>query len=389
MRQGLARALGGIAVLAVVAGMAACNSTSNDGGGTAGGGKCGYKIDFFGALTGSAANLGVNIEQGAELAIDEYNEKNGKDCITIVKTDSQGSPDAAPGLARTLVTDKKVLGVVGPAFSGESQAADPIFEQAGLPIITPSATDNALSTNGWKTFHRAVANNSVQGKAAGAYIADVLKAQKVFVADDQSAYGAGLAKDVKDKLGSAVVGTDQTSADGKQSDFSGLVQAVVNSGATAMFYGGYYTNGGLIRKQLTAAGWKGTLVGGDGMRDPGLAETAGNAAVAGSIVTCPCAPPDKAAGDFAAKYKAKWGVEAGTYSDVAYDAANMFLKGIDEGNTTIEKMNAYLSTVTYTGAANTYKFTSTGELDPQYLKVWAYKFGTDGSIQPDQEINQS
>ena len=101
-----------------------------------------------------------------------------------------------------------------------------------------------------------------------------------------------------------------------------------------MFYGGYYPNGGLIRKQLTAAGWKGTLVGGDGMKDPGLSKAAGNAAAEGTVVTCPCSPPEQAGGTFVADYKAKWNVAAGTYSDVAFDAANIFLQGIDAGNTT-------------------------------------------------------
>jgi branched-chain amino acid transport system substrate-binding protein len=331
----------------------------------------------------------VNIEQGAELAVDQYNDKNGANCITMKKFDSQGDPSVAPGLARSLVADNKIIGIVGPPFSGESEAADPIFDQASIPLITPSATRVSLSSHGWKVFHRAVANDGSQGPAAAAYMKSVLKADKVFVADDQSAYGAGLADAVKQTLGSAVVGTDKTAADGKQTDFSATVQKVVASGATAFFYGGYYQNAGLLRKQLTAAGWKGTQVGGDGVDDPGFAKAAGNDAAAGSIVTCPCSPASKAGGTFVADYKKKWNVDAGTYSDVAYDAANMFLKGLDAGNTTPQKMNDYLTTVNYTGVANTYKFTSTGELDPQYIKVWAFKFGSDGKASPDQEAPKS
>jgi branched-chain amino acid transport system substrate-binding protein len=392
LRQGLVRALGGAAIVALVAGAAACNSGSDnegDGGSSGGGKNCGYKIAFLGALTGSAANLGVNIEQGYELAIKQYNEKNGADCVTVAKFDTQGDPAVAPGVARQLVTDQKIIGVVGLPFSGESEAANPILSDAGIPNISPSATRPSLSTKGWKTFHRAVANDDNQGPAAAAYIQDVLKPQKVFVADDQSAYGAGLADVVRSKLGTMVVATDKTGADGKQTDFSATVQKVVSSGATVMFYGGYYANGGLIRKQLTAAGWKGTLVGGDGMKDPGLAKAAGNAAVTGSIVTCPCAPASKAGGTFVADYKKAWNTDAGTYSDVAYDAANIFLKGLDEGNTTPDKMNTFLGTVQYTGVANTYKFTGTGELDPQYVKVWAFKYDASGVEQPDQEIKTS
>jgi branched-chain amino acid transport system substrate-binding protein len=385
LRQGLVRALGGAAIVALVAGAAACNS-GNNGGGSSSGKNCGFKIAYFGALTGSAANLGVNIEQGAELAVKQYNDKNGANCITIQKFDSQGDPAVAPGVARQLVTDKKIIGIVGPPFSGESEAADPIFEEAMIPTITPSATRPSLSTHGWKVFHRAVANDDSQGPAAAKYIKDVLKPTKVFVADDQSAYGAGLADVVKQQLGALVVGTDKTGADGKQTDFSATVQKVVSSGATVFFYGGYYQNAGLIRKQLTAAGWKGTQLGGDGVKDPGFAKAAGNAAATGSIVTCPCSPASKAGGSFVTDYKAAWNQDAGTYSDVAFDAMNIFLKGIDGGNTTPQKMNDYLKGVQYQGVANTYKFTDTGELDPQYIKVWAFKFDASGVDQPDQEI---
>ncbi len=389
MRHGLVRALGGAAILALVAGAAACNSDTSDDSASGGSGKCGYKIAFFGALTGSAANLGINIAQGAELAVKQYNQTNGANCVKIEKFDSQGDQAVSPGVARQLVTDPKIIGVVGLPFSGESEAAGPILNDAKIPNITPAATNPALSTHKWKYFHRAVATDAAQGPAAATYIKDVLKAQKVFVADDQSAYGAGLADQVKAKLGTLVVGSDKTGANGAVTDFSALVQKVISSGATAFFYGGYYLNAGLIRKQLTTAGWKGTLLGGDGVKDPGFIKQAGNASAAGTVVTCPCAPAANATGSFVADYKAAWNQEAGTYSDVAYDAMNIFLKGIDAGNTTPEKMNTFLSTVQFQGVANTYKFTADGELDPQYLKVWAFKYGPDGLETPDQEVKSS
>ena len=355
----------------------------------ASGGNCGYKLAYFGALTGSAANLGVNIEQGFELAIEQYNKAKGSDCIQVAKFDSQGEASVAPGVARSLVADKKILGIVGPPFSGESEAADPIFDSAGIPTISPSATRVSLSSSGWKVFHRAVANDDAQGPAAAAYIKDNLKATKVFVADDQSAYGAGLADVVKSKLGSLVVASDKTEGDGKQTDFSALVQKVQSSKATALFYGGYYTNAGIIRKQLSAAGWNDTLLGGDGMKDPGLSKASGVAQAVGTVVTCPCSPPEAAGGTFVTDYKARWNVAAGTYSDVAFDAANVLLQGIDAGNTTPEKLNTYLSTVNYKGIANTYKFTDKGELDPTLIKVWAFKFDSSGDTKADTEINTS
>lgn len=386
-KRHLARVVAVVGATALLA--SGCNTASDSGDGTATGGKtCNLSIAFFGALTGSAANLGVNIKNGAQLAVDQYNTKHA-DCKVTLKTfDSEGDPAKAPALARNLVADKTIIGIIGPAFSGESEAANPIFEQAGIPVVTPSATRPSLSTKGWKVFHRAVASDTAQGPAAGNYIKDVLKASKVFVADDQSAYGAGLADAVKTKLGPLVVATDKTAADGKQTDFSATVTKVKSSGATVMFYGGYYQNAGLIAKQLAQAGVKVTMVAGDGVNDPGFVTAAGKAAAEGNVVTCPCSPASQSKGTFVTDYKTAFKTDAGTYSDVAFDAANLFLNGIDAGNTTTDKQLSYLSTVTYSGIANTYKFTSTGELDPSYIKVWAFKF-TNGAVVPDQAVPTS
>ena len=360
------------------------------GGGDAnsGGDKCGKKIAYFGALTGSSANLGINIRNGTKLAVEQYNKTHADCKVEVKEFDSEGSPDKAPGVARQLVTDKSIIGIVGPPFSGESEAADPIFEQAGIPLITPSATRPSLSTKGWKVFHRAVANDTAQGPAAANYIKDVLKAEKVFVVDDQSAYGAGLADQVKTTLGSLVAQTDKVAADGQQTDFSATVTKVKSSGATVLFYGGYYQNAGLIAKQLAGAGLKVTMVAGDGVNDPGFAKNGGNAAVEGDIVTCPCSPASAAKGSFLDDYKTMFGVVAGTYSDVAFDAANIYLQGIAAGNTDKAKLLTYVNGVKYEGIANTYKFTETGELDPTYIKVWAFKMQA-GTPVADQEIKTS
>ncbi|HTH04744.1 MAG TPA: ABC transporter substrate-binding protein, partial [Ilumatobacteraceae bacterium] len=139
-------------------------ATTGGGGEAAGAAKCnGVAIGFFGALTGDNANLGVNIEQGVELAVDQFNTANPDCQVEVKKFDSQGSPDQAPALAKQAIDDASVIGIVGPAFSGESKVADPLFDEAGLPIITPSATAPTLAEIGWKIFHRALGNDASQG----------------------------------------------------------------------------------------------------------------------------------------------------------------------------------------------------------------------------------
>src|SRR5262245_16172118 len=188
-------------LLAVVLGLtlvaAACGSDNgnNEASSGGGGGKCpsGMKIGFFGALTGDAANLGINIRNGAELAIDQWNSDNPDCKISLEEFDSQGDPTQAPGLAQKAVEDKNIVAIVGPAFSGESAQANPLFNEAGLPIVTASATNPDLAKQGQKIFHRALANDAAQGPAVAKYITDQLSGKKVAVIDDASEYGKGLA----------------------------------------------------------------------------------------------------------------------------------------------------------------------------------------------------
>lgn len=386
MRQKLARVLGGVAISALVfSGAAACKADSGTEGGSGDKAACDLKIGFFGPLTGDAAGLGIHMRNGTKLAIDQYNKDNADCKVNLAEYDSQGDPAKAPALAQQAVGDTKVVGIIGPAFSGESEVADPIFDEAGLPIITPSATRPSLSTKNWKIFHRGVGNDTSQGPAAGRYIKNVLKAEKVYVVDDQSAYGAGLVDEVKKVLGS-VAGEDKVQV--KQTNFSAVVTKIVGSGATVLFFGGYYTEAGLLLKQLKGAGWKGTMVAGDGVNDANFIKVAGQQVAEGTILTCPCAPATAAKGTFVTDYKAAFeNAEPGTYADVSYDITKIFLEGIKAGKSTRADLLAFVKSYNKAGTATgvTYKFESNGELDPAQVLVWAFKVNA-GQVVPDIEI---
>lgn len=375
MRQRFTRALGGVALFALVAaGAAACK---NDG---ATGDACNLKIGFFGALTGDNAGLVTPMRNGAALALEKYMATNPTCKVTLAEYDSQGDPAKAGGLATSAVNDAAVVAMVGPAFSGETETAMPIFEQAGLPSITPSATRPSLSTHGWKTFRRGVGNDLAQGPAAARYIKDVLKPEKVFVVDDQSAYGAGLADEVKKVLGTSVVASDKVAA--KQVEFGPVVTAIQGSGATVVFYGGYTAEAAPFVKQLRAAGYTGKFVGGDGINDSQFVSVAGADGV-GTNATCPCAPATAAKGTFVADYKAKFNADPGVYADVAYDLMNIFLDGIKGGKKTRADLTTFLGTYSGAGSASgvTYKWEATGELDPSQVVVWMFEV-KDGAFQP-------
>lgn len=372
-------AAAGVIMMAV----AACGDDGGSGGSPAASGDgCNLALGFFGALTGDAANLGINIQQGAKLAVDQYNEENSDCPVTLTDYDSQGSPDQAPALAQQAINDESVVGIIGPAFSGESKAADPLFDEAGMPTITASATATTLSTNGWTTFHRILGNDNSQGPAAATYISDVLNATEVFVVDDASEYGKGLADIVTEDLGDAVVGSDTIQTG--QTDFSATVTAIRSSGASAFFFGGYYAEGGLLRKQLSDAGGQDiVMVAGDGVKDPGFTEAAGAQAAEGSILTCPCLPPDGTEGSFASDYEAAFGAPPGTYSAEAFDAAGVFLAAIADGNTTRSDINDFVTSYEGDGITKSIKFDDTGESEE--IVVWAYTV-EGGEIVADQEI---
>jgi branched-chain amino acid transport system substrate-binding protein len=355
---------------------AASGATTTAGGGAtttaAGGGvTCdGVTIASFQALTGDAAGLGEPIRNGAELAINEFNEANPDCQITFQPEDSQGSPDQAPGIANTLVSDDAVVAVVGPAFSGESRNAGPVFADAGLPTITPSATAVDLSENGWDTFHRLLANDGVQGPGIATYIQNTVKPTGVAVIDDASTYGKGLADIVIESLGDTVKTTDTIDPEG--SDYSAAVTKINDAGVDAVFFGGYYEAAGRLSKQLRDAGFEGQLVFGDGVKDAGYMTAAGDAGE-GAIITCTCAPAEALpnGADFVAAYTDAYDTPPGTYAAEAYDAAGFILAAIAAGNTDRESILAYINDTTYPGITKEVKFEENGEVSAK--AVYAFK----------------
>lgn len=373
----------GAAALALGLSLTACGTTddkdSGSGGGGGGDAACDLKLAFFGPETGPAAGLGKPIIQGAQLAVDQYNED--ADCeVELVKYDSQGSPDEAPSLATEVAGDESIIGVVGPAFSGESAAAGPIFAEGGVPTVTPSATNPTLADNGWDTFHRALGNDATQGPAAAKYIQDTLQSKGTFVIDDASEYGAGLAGIVEDTLGDTVVGTDTIQAG--DTDFSATVTKVTDAKPDAVFFGGYYAEATILIGQLRNGGFDGTFVVADGVKDPAYLDA--KDAAEGTIITCPCIPDtDPAVATFAADYEEEFGEAPGTYAAEAYDAASIFLAGIEDGIDNRADMLTFVNDYDEKGITKQLKFDDKGE--PADVHVYAYTV-KDGAIVPEGEI---
>ncbi|MEN9792095.1 MAG: hypothetical protein RL330_173 [Actinomycetota bacterium] len=306
--------------------------------------------------TGDAGNLGAPMLKGAQLAVDEFNAANPDMCVEIVKFDTQGDPAKAPAAAQSAIDNAKILGIMGPGFSGETEAAMPLYEAAGLAVVTGSATRPSLSDQGWKSFHRLLANDSVQGPAIGKYIVEELKATAVAVIDDASSYGKPLADEVATTVGAAV--TVRDAVDPKGTDYSAVVTKIKDANVTAVFFGGYYAEAVKISTQLRDAGVEATLLFGDGVKDQaGYADAAGPAAD-GAIIACPCKDGE---GDLLTAWQAKYNETPSTYGAEYYDVANVFLNIIKAGATTREAVLAAVETYDGAGVTKQIKFLENGE----------------------------
>lgn len=335
----------------------------------------GLTIAYVGAETGPNAQLGINIYNGIQLAINQHNQANKGCQVGFKKFDTEGDPNKATGPVTQAVNEADIVGVVGLPFSGESKATGNIFEQQGLVHITPSATNPALTQNGWKTFFRGLGNDAVQGPAAAKFLTDKLKAKKVYLVQDDSDYGIGLGTTTSKALGDALVGTDKVTTG--QKDFSAVISKIINAKPDAVYYSGYYAEGAPFDQQLVNKGYTGTFVGPDGVKDDQFIKLAGDAS-SNAYFTCPCIPGELIP-TFESAYKSLANAEPGTYSIEGYDATTILLAGIDKGKMTRADLVDWVKSYDADGLSKHYKWDSTGEL--QAPTVYGYKV-ENGKIVP-------
>jgi branched-chain amino acid transport system substrate-binding protein len=352
-----------------------------------------YTLAFEGPLSGGNAQLGLNIEYAVQYAIAEANSGKsqfGKLPFTLkfLRKDDQGSGAISPTDADALVANKSVIGVVGPVFSAAVQAAGPIFASHALATVSPSATRTTLAEHGWKNFFRVVADDSIQGPADANYVVKTLKLKKLYVVNDASVYGLGLAnafgtqakKDGAKVTAIAFPGTSQCS-DGTASatQYTDDAAAVVSAKPQLLFYGGYYCDLGLLLGALHSAGYKGKVFSGDGSDSATLISgTNPRSAANGVYASCGCAvlgttKTDKA---FAAGFKKLANFAPAIYSAEGYDAANVIIDAMKliaehAGTAQITRQNVdtALHQLSFVGITKTIHFESNGNISGTAIYV--------------------
>jgi branched-chain amino acid transport system substrate-binding protein len=385
-RKFFVRVAAPLSVAAVM--LAGCSSSSSGGnpGGTASGGET---LAFQGPLSGGNAALGINERNGVKLAIDQANAaKTLPYTLGFEFADDQGSGTGSPPAARKLIGDSKVIAVVGPSFSGASNAAGPLYKAANLLMATPSATLPTLTDHGYSTFYRAVADDNAQGPPDADYLIKKVGSKKIYLIDDTTDYGKGLAQAFKGQVakdGQQLAGSDsapQTStciqgATGSTSQYPALASKVKSSKADAVFYAGYYCDLALLAKALRNTGFKGQIESGDGSQDVKYVSGAG-AAAEGTLLSCQCSDiaSNPKGAQFVTDYKAAFGVAPGAYSAEAFDVANAIigvLKAAGSKPTRAGVVSAFAS-VDYQGLTKQIKFGS----DHNLLVQAAYLYKVTG-----------
>ena len=309
--------------------------------------------------TGPTPQLGINIKNGIQLAVDKHNAANPGCQVQLKTFDTEGDPQKATQVAPQIINDAFTIGLIGPAFSGETNATGDVFNQAGLVAATASATNVTLSEKGWKTFFRGLANDGVQGPSVANYMKNTLGwDKKVCVVDDSTDYGLGLAQAMRETLGPVADSACNISVKKGDKDFSAAVTQVKGANPEAVFFGGYYAEAAPFVQQLKDGGFDGTFVSADGTKDPEFVKQAGEASK-DAILSCPCGP---ATGIVRRGVHRSGSVEPGTYSAEGYDLGTIMLKGIDSGTITRPALLEFVRNYNGQGVARKYQWTPTGEL---------------------------
>ncbi len=307
-------------------------------------------------LSGGQANTGNTIRDGAKLAVQEAQARFTKLGVKLelIWLDDQGVPATGAVVARKLVQDTSVLGVVGHMNSGVTLEALPVYKPSNLTLISPSNTNPRVTDQGLANINRVCGRDDVQGPVAAEFIRSSLKARRVLVINDGEAYGIGITQAFGQRaktLGLAVVGLINNPVGAlSQASLSAVTQQIKLYNPEVVYYGGTEVQGAPIAKAMLDSNVKAVLLGPDGLDNSNFVQMAG-AAATGVYFTSTAGPISELRGrdvkGFVARYNTVFKTNPETYSPYAYDAASMLLEAI----LTIYKNNKKLPTRAEVGLA--------------------------------------
>lgn len=343
-------------------------------------------IGHVGPTSGAIAHLGKDNENGAVLAIEELNKKGvtiGGQKVTfkLQAEDDAADPKQGTAVAQKLV-DAKVQGVVGHLNSGTTIPASRIYNDAGIPQISPSATNPKYTRQGFNTAFRLVADDAQLGGTLGRYAVNTLKGKSIAVIDDRTAYGQGVAEEFTKAVtaaGGTVVAKEFTTD--KATDFNSILTNIKGKNADVVFFGGMDAVAGPMLRQMKSLGIKAKFMGGDGICSTELVKLAGDA-VSDDQVFCAEAGgvegSQKAGMDaFKKKFKARFGADVQVYAPYVYDAVNVMVAAMVKAGSSdpAKYLPALAATKDYKGVTGQISFDKKGDLTAGTLTLRTIKGG--------------
>jgi branched-chain amino acid transport system substrate-binding protein len=344
------------------------------------------KIGHVGPTSGGIAHLGKDNEMGAKMAIEEANAKGtmigGKKVkFELLAEDDAGDPKQGTAVANKLV-DAKVMGVIGHLNSGTTIPASKIYSDAGIPQISPSATNPKFTRQGYKTAFRVVADDVHLGGTLGRYAVKELKGKSIAVIDDRTAYGQGVAEEFTKavKASGGTIAESQFTTD-KATDFTAILTAIKAKKPDVIFFGGMDAVAGPMIRQMKQLGIDAKFVGGDGICSGELPKLSAGAMADGQVV---CAEAGGVEGqqkagmdEFYKKFKAKYNTDVQVYAPYVYDATNVMIAAmVKAGSAEPAKYLPVLAkTEGYKGVTGTISFDDKGDVKNGALTLFTYKGG--------------
>ena len=344
------------------------------------------KIGHVGPVSGPNSHLGKDNENGARMAIDELNAKgftiDGKKVtLQLVAEDDGSDPKQGTAVAQKLV-DAKVKGVIGHLNSGTSVPASKIYNDAGIPQISPATTATQYTKQKFPGAFRVVANDAKLGGTLGKYAVETLKAKNIAVIDDRTAYGQGVATEfAKGAKGTGVkiVGKEFTSA--TATDYTAILTSIRAKKPDLVFFGGMDSVGGPMLKQMKALGIDARFMGGDGICTEALGRLAGDAVGEGKVICAEAggvtgADQEKAIADFRTRFKQKTGTEVQLYSPYVYDAVMVMAAAMQAAKSAEPaKYLPELKKINYRGVTGQIAFDTSGDINNGALTLYTFKGG--------------
>ena len=293
------------------------------------------KIATQSPLSGGSAALGEQIKLGAQLAVEEAQAKfqalGFK--LELAAYDDQATPDTGVANANRIINDADVLGLVGHYNSGVAIPSSEVYNRVGLVMVSPANTNPRVTDRNLPNVNRICGRDDVQGPAGAEYAVKELKAKKIFVIHDKTAYGQGLAEEFRKRaiaLGASVpdnafVGTEE------KSNFIPIITQIMAFQADLIYFGGIYDQIGPFTKQLRERGLKAPILSGDGLDSGDYERLAGSANSTSTYYTTVAGPVSvfPKAKAFLDKFKTKFGKSAEGFAIYAYDCANVILAGLE------------------------------------------------------------